>query len=605
MALTLMSMLSVQAAETPNSEVVYFKEHVLIENGQMLTIDSVAYLINNKYGEKLVPVAYDKINKLKIFKAWVEDAKGQFVGLLPKKAFEDRNRYQESSLYNDERERVCSTNYPFYPHRFVYTSTVVAKSFVNLTHLEPQSTLSKPFHLLELWIHRPTNYPVQTLVKGLMLVSEDTVNQQLITRYTLKPTTVSDDASNNPAIVEKPSIIWVVPEQFDYGLKGSSMSWSEFGNWVDQLNAGLLELPEIEKSNVRNMVSGMKDTVDMVRVLYHYMQNHTRYVDVTLGIGGFKSYPAAYVSVNKFGDCKALSNYMKALLECVGISSHFVLVYRDENPGIFYPEFPTSQFNHVMLVVPVGRDSIWLENTSTTGAMGYVDVSTQNRPVLLLDGKNSRLIRTPSLSINAVVGRRRIRVKCSPEGDATILVNHQGRGWEYEDMNALAKDVSAKYQFNYLDRFIQFKHYEMLHFGFLPVNRDSMYASLEIAFRMPGFLQTTQDRVLLPQIPVYKGSLSFTKPDNQTLCFTIPVYETDTVTYQLSENHLLDNLPEPVSMKCPFGEYTSVFTMTGNQLIGVKTFFVRDGTYEPDAYRILYDFIQKVTESEKKSIMLK
>jgi len=604
-ALTLMPFLSVLATESPNSEILFYKEHVLIENGHMLTIDSVAIQINNKYGEEDLSVVYDKLNKLKNLKAWVEDCTGKLLGVLPKGAFQDRNLYQETTMYNDLRERVFNSNYPVYPHRFFYTSTVYTESILSLAHWEHRSTSTKPMALAELWIHRPINYPVQTLIHGAVAVLSDTTNQRVNTRYLLKPTVQSVESLRNPAVIRSQNFVWVVPEQINYGIQGSSKTWADFGNWVGRLNQGLTLLPDYEQSKARAMVLGLKDTISMVRVLYHYMQDHTRYVSVQLGIGGLKSYPASDVSINKFGDCKSLSNYMKALLESVGIVSHFVLVNRDEYPSPFYQEFPTSQFNHMMLVVPVGKDTIWLENTSSNSAMGYVDVTTQNRLVLLVDGKNSRLIRTPALNAQAIFGRRSLKVECTPDGDATITVQHVGRGWEYEYMNSLSKDIDAKSQFKYLDPFIQFKHYEMNRFDFMQVNRDSMYSRLEMQFRMPRFLQTAQTEAFLPQIPIYKGSHVFFKPESHTLQYPIPVCETDTVIYQLPANLNLSYLPDAVVLTCPYGKYRSEFTTSGSLVIGIKSFFVQQGTYEPEAYRILYDFIQKVAESEKKMIVLK
>jgi len=602
-ALAFMSLLYVYAKETPNSEVLFQKKHVIVQNGEMTTIDSVALKINNKYGEEQISVVYDKINKLKSFKAWIMDNNGNLIHQVSKKEVEDRSLYQETALYADERERICTTNHPVYPYRFCYTSTIVTKSILHLAYWEPQGFVSKPLHEAELWIHRPVDYQVRTLSKGVTAVWTDTVDQQVITRFSVKPISRSDEASNNPAIVESPLFVWVVPEHFVYGVPGSMKSWADFGNWMDELNRGLTLLPEAEMVNIRKLVAGLTDTVSIIRIVYHYLQDHTRYVDISLGIGGLKSYPASYVSINKFGDCKALSTYMKALLECVGIKSNYVLVNRDEYPEPFYSDSAFDQFNHVLIAVPVNKKIVWLENTSSTGAMGYVDVTTQDRFALLIDGRNSRLVRTPALTTSAIAGSRRVTVHCTLEGDATISVIHQGRGWEYEYLNALGKDVSAKSQYNYLDRFILFKHYEMLHFDFLPVDRDSMYSRLDILFRMPKFVQSIQERRFLPQIPVYKGSMSFFKPDNHTLRYPFPVSQTDTISYHLPNNFMLENLPEPVTISCPYGKFSSVYIRSASALINYKMFYIQDGTYDPESYRVLFDFIQKVTEAEKLSIV--
>jgi len=607
MALTLLASLSLKsvcAADVPNSEVLYRIRHVYVVNGQLTVTDSVAMLINNNYGNEEISVVYDKIDKLKAFKAWVEDTNGKKLAILPKKDFIDRSQYQEYSLYADERERACKTDYPLYPHRFLYTSTIVSNSYIDLIDWRPRSYKSIPLLRAELWIHQPLNYPVRTLCKGISALSMDTVGQQVNIRYVVNPTAVADEVWNNSAIVTQPIQVWVVPELFNYGLPGSNQSWQVFGNWVEQLNSGLTALPERDRSQVGNLVAGLNDTLEKVRVLYHYLQDHTRYVDVQLGIGGMKSHPAAYVSVNKFGDCKALSVYMKALLECAGIQSHLVLVYRDEYPEPFYPEFPTNQFNHVLLCVPLGKDTIWLENTSTTGALGYVDVSTQNRPALLVEGMNSRLVRMPSLRKEAVAGHRLLDVHCNLDGDASIVLNQFGRGYEYEEMNILSKAVSAKSQFDYLDGYIPFRHYDMKHFEFKQVGRDDRTTQLEIVFRQPDFMQRTSEQAYLPQIPIYKGSYTFIKPDSHTLNFPIPVSQEDTVNYRLPDGFSLETVPEPVSITCPYGTFNASFSRTNTGLLDVKSFNLREGIYDPVAYKILYDFIQKVKESEKKSMIL-
>lgn len=604
MAWAWLSLFSVEAAVSPNSEVLFHKRHVYVKNGQQTIVDSVNIQINNKYGEEQVTVPYDKIFKLQRFKAWIQDSKGNVLGVFPKAAFEDRNRYQETSLYDDQRERVCSTHYPNYPYHFCYTSTIVSKSIFHLAQWEPFSHQSKPLHSAELWIHRPVDYPVRSLLKGFVEIQSDILGKQVITKYRIKPVTVTEDDLKNPARVSQPHFVWVIPEQFNYGVKGAATNWSEFGNWVEQLNKGLTTLPENELLKARTLVLGMSDNLEKVRALYHYMQDHTRYVSIQLGIGGMKSYPANYVSINKFGDCKALSVYMKALLEAVGIPSHLALINRDEYPEPFYAEFPADQFNHMVLIVPLGKDTVWLENTSSNAAMGYVDVTTQDRLVLLVDGKNSRLVRSPALSRENGTGSRLITMKCSTDGDASFTILHQGRGWEYEYMNSLSREVDAKSQYHYLDRFVPYKHYEMDRFGFRPVNRDSTFNRLELVFRIPRFLQSVQERYLLPQIPIYKGSLSFTKPDKNTLRYFIPVEMFDTVVYQLPSNTKLKQVPDPVVLDCPYGSYHSEFRLSETQLIGTKMFRVKDGTYAPEAYGILYDFIQNVYESEKKSIVL-
>ena len=55
------------------------------------------------------------------------------------------------------------------------------------------------------------------------------------------------------------------------------------------------------------------DPIEKAKIVYKYMQEKTRYISVQVGIGGFKPMLAKDVDRLGYGDCKALSNYTKAL----------------------------------------------------------------------------------------------------------------------------------------------------------------------------------------------------------------------------------------------------------------------------------------------------
>lgn len=71
------------------------------------------------------------------------------------------------------------------------------------------------------------------------------------------------------------------------------------------------------------------------------MQNKTRYVLISMGIGGWKPMPASEVSKKGYGDCKALTNYMRTLLTAKeGIPSYYAIIYNDDSVINFDKDFP-------------------------------------------------------------------------------------------------------------------------------------------------------------------------------------------------------------------------------------------------------------------------
>ena len=101
------------------------------------------------------------------------------------------------------------------------------------------------------------------------------------------------------------------------------------------------------------------------------MQKKTRYVNVSIGIGGWQPFDAATVDKTSYGDCKALSNFTKSLLSVVGIKSFYALNNAGSDANSIDRSFPSAQFNHAFVCVPLDRDTIWLECTNQRYPCGF------------------------------------------------------------------------------------------------------------------------------------------------------------------------------------------------------------------------------------------
>ena len=131
-------------------------------------------------------------------------------------------------------------------------------------------------------------------------------------------------------------------------------------------------------------------------IIYNYLKKNFRYVSIQLGIGGFKPTSAEITDERKYGDCKALSNYMMAVLNCLNIKSYVALVNAGPRQEAVDEDFPCNRFNHMIVCIPGEKDSVWLECTSRTTDFGVLGSFTENRNALLItDSIGGVLVPTP------------------------------------------------------------------------------------------------------------------------------------------------------------------------------------------------------------------
>ena len=122
--------------------------------------------------------------------------------------------------------------------------------------------------------------------------------------------------------------------------KGSMNTWNDYAKFYGSLQKGPGDiLPDETKQKVHELIRDIKDPETNVAVLYNYLQQNTHYVGIQLGIGGWQTYDASYVATKKYGDCKALSNFMVSLLKEAGIKGHAVVIEAGKEEKDFVTDF--------------------------------------------------------------------------------------------------------------------------------------------------------------------------------------------------------------------------------------------------------------------------
>lgn len=375
--------------------------------------------------------------------------------------------------------------------------------------------------------------------------------------------------NNLPAIKPEPGSgnsdglfpkILIAPNKIEYdGYPGDMSSWKNMGTWYNNLVKKDNTLSPALIAEIKNVTAGTTSEKEKIKAIYNYLQKNFRYVSIQLGIGGLKPFSADFVHKNKYGDCKALSNYMQACLNAVNIKAYSAWIRGDRYPNIVDADFPSDPFNHQILCVPLPSDTVWLECTSNTADFGVLGNFTENRAALLLTEDGGVLINTPkSKSVNNnYISNSSIILLEDGSGTAIVRLNTSG---EYKDdmLNYIfdqKKDDQKKYLLEGLG-FLQPDVFE------LEYDKSDMQAATKIKLDIEKIPEFTAGNKMFLNPRIYKiWTYALPKAENRTqdFYFETPFIKTDTTVYKIPDGFALETLPKTKELQFEFGSFKSTY----------------------------------------------
>jgi hypothetical protein len=393
------------------------------------------------------------------------------------------------------------------------------------------------------------------------------------------------------------------PNKFSMdGNDGNLSSWKNFGEWYAQLSKGSLNLSDQTKSFLKDMVKNAKTNKQKIEILYDYLQKNFRYVSIQLGIGGYKPFDANFVDQKKYGDCKALANYMQAILDAVGIVSYPALINAEYNKQPVDPAFPHNSFNHVILCVPANKDTTWLECTSTSADPGILGRFTENKNALLITPNGGVLVSTPksipSENISSLNTKVILKEDASGESESVMISKGEYKDQIINNVMNEKKDDQKEFLVSYMG-FLQPDECEINTSRKSDCAQTSFKLNIE---KVPEFTAGSK-MFLSPRIyKIWSSSLPSTEKRTKAFYFPFPLIKTDTTVYQLPEDYTIANLPEARDEKFDYGVFKTkyLYDEKSNQVTSTAFLELTKNVIPADKFdnarKFFSDVIQEYTE---------
>jgi transglutaminase-like putative cysteine protease len=414
------------------------------------------------------------------------------------------------------------------------------------------------------------------------------------------------DENLSPALSDYTPAVLIAPSKVKVeGYEGNFETWTGFGLWINQLNQDRNNLSPETKAKLKKMTEGITDDRTKIKTLYEYMQNKTRYVSIQVGIGGFQPFDAETVDRLSYGDCKALSNYMKSLLDAVGISARYTLINSGEDNPSIQADFPSTQFNHVILCVPMKNDTVWLECTSQRKPFNYLGISTCDREALVMEPDGGKLVHTPVLKPEEHLESRKVDVTLDNTGSGFAYVKSKYSGATYDNyVSILMSDQTDRKKM--VTRRIHVPNFELDNFNIAETKSELPYVTENLNLTINSYCTKVGEKMMLCLNMMNKLSESpFQAATRKTdVSIKWPIFEIDTVTYTLPQGYSMEKIPSKVSIQSDFGKYTTTVTKSGSDIQYVRTFMVNKGEYPVDRYDEIVTFFDKIVTADENKVML-
>ena len=593
-----------------NSVVRLDEQHLTVNdpNSGVVHEHRVVTLLNDNHDrENRIVIYYKDDTKVTNFRAYVYDANGQRVKAANKG---DMNDVRVGDGFDgDSRVLTVTLEHKSYPFTIEYEYDMKVKNF-GLMMVQPRwqpvdynQSLQGGVLTAEVPADNSLNYRSNQLAEP-SITTEDGKKLYVWTAENIEALSYEEEAP--PTSRTLPFLTANLAKFEIDGYTGSFSSWKAYGDFMNRLADDRQAMPEDLKALVRETTAGLTTDLEKIDALYRLLQRRTRYVSIQLGLGGWQPFSPEFVEEKGYGDCKALSNYMKGMLREVGIESYLVVVnWSDREWFEKEPDFANSIFNHMILYVP--SEEMYLECTSSDAPTGYLGYGKHDRNVLWLTPEGGKLVRTPP-ALPADNGyTRTTTLTVAENGEAGFDLHTAYYGAAHEPFRGLlAQEQDRKRQLELLNTN-----------GYLPdvrgeyaltVADDRPVTELAYVTKLPAYARKMGTRMFLPvnKYNAYDWVPEQLEERHLPVSSTTSRFMVDTINLVLPETLEVESLGDTeTTITHDAGEYRARVTTQGNRITWIRTLKLVPVELPAEGYADYRQFFVDVSKAEKRKVVLR
>ncbi|QYJ67154.1 DUF3857 domain-containing protein [Flavobacterium litorale] len=565
----------------------------------------------NEYGMRYINAAelFSKSTRIKSMQALIYDAFGKEIKKIKKKDFRERS-ISEGSIITSNRLLYLDYTPIKYPFTVVYTSETETSNTAFIPSWSPLDGYYASTEKATMSITSDPDlgfkYKAYNFDEGVLQTNQAD-NTLTLTAENLTAYRYEDYAPSSHKIF--PSVLFGLQTFNLEGVEGDATTWESFGTWMyNNLLTGTDELPEETVTKIQKLTSVTDDPMEKAKMVYKYMQNKTRYISIQLGIGGWKPMLAEDVDRLGYGDCKALTNYTRALLNAAGVEAYYAVIYGDRSSRDIKEDFVSMQGNHVILAIPDNEELVWLECTSQQLPFGFQGDFTDDRMALLVKPEKSCVVRTHVYNAKNNVQFSKGQYSIAEDGAITGHIKIVSEGLQYDDKYAYETTSPSDMERIYKNRFDNINDIKLKETS-IKNDTDAKKIVEDITIEANGYGNKTGNRIIFAVNAFNQTSSVPQRYRTRKTPLEIPTgfYDEDEITIQLPEGFTVEAKPNDVTITNKFGEYKATYILTNpTTMVYKRSIIINSGLYDSTEYNNYRLFREKIARNDNaKAVLVK
>jgi hypothetical protein len=583
--------------------VISSQRKINVKNKRVVTV------LNEK-GQEAID-AYEYYNKkttVENIQATVFDAFGSEIKKIKRKDFRDQCATDGGTVFSESRYIYIDYTPTQYPFTIIYESEIETSTTAFIPQWFPLNDYQLSIEKCVLNVSYPEGLGFKKMEFNFSNFKiNKTVDNSTQLSYVATNIPAQKREDYSPAYSVFPKVMMALEFFHLEGVDGNAKNWKEYGQWYsDKILTGTTELPEETKTKIKKLVGDEKEPIKKAEIVYKYLQEKSRYVSIQVGIGGWKPMFANDVDRLGYGDCKALTNYTRALLNAVDVPSYNTLLYGDRNKHDIQSDFVSMQGNHMILSIPNGDNYVFLECTSQDGPFGYQANFTDDRDVLIIKPDGGEIIRTKNYENKDNIQISKGSYSLSENGifSGKIAIDSEGSqyGQKFHLETTPPREQETHYK-EYWDNISNLKINKTTFFN--DKEKVSFTENMEISAENYGKISNEKMIFVVNAFNQYTGSVKRIRSRKTPFEIQRGYYDTDEISISLPAGFTIESMPNNFELNTKFGEYKTEIIKNDNfNLIYKRSIFIKKGLYKNTEYEEYRLFMEQISRNDNAKIIL-